>query len=226
MSRKLRAPAALAIIVLVGAGCSNGSADKDHTGTASSGGNKKLTKRDKAVKFAECIRAHGVSDFPDPNEKNQFEYRVSVSPAYAQNRGWRLGNVRVDVRYDADVTPRQVEIGVHLPDGLTPDQVERLRRVADTCPARRALEAGFVFDQQLTVDIPEAVPARTEAGRQTHARRAASGEGIDVRHRAWRGRPAGNYAQNKDPASAESRHPGTPTSVVVPASMFRPRAAA
>jgi hypothetical protein len=33
------------------------------------------------VKFAECIRAHGVSDFPDPNAKNQFEYGVSVTPA-------------------------------------------------------------------------------------------------------------------------------------------------
>ena len=33
------------------------------------------------MKFAECIRAHGVSDFPDPNEKNQFEYGVSVTPA-------------------------------------------------------------------------------------------------------------------------------------------------
>jgi hypothetical protein len=33
------------------------------------------------VKFAECIRAHGVSDFPDPDAKNQFQYGVSVSPA-------------------------------------------------------------------------------------------------------------------------------------------------
>ena len=33
------------------------------------------------MKFAECIRAHGVSDFPDPNEKNQFEYGVSVTRA-------------------------------------------------------------------------------------------------------------------------------------------------
>ena len=33
------------------------------------------------MKFAECIQAHGVSDFPDPNAKNQFVYGVSVSPA-------------------------------------------------------------------------------------------------------------------------------------------------
>ncbi|HTX30346.1 MAG TPA: OsmC family protein [Solirubrobacteraceae bacterium] len=73
---------------------------------------------------------------------------------YAQRRDWRLGDVQVDVSYDADVTPRRVEIRVHLPEGLTADQVERLRRVADTCPARRALEAGFTFDEQVELDLP------------------------------------------------------------------------
>jgi hypothetical protein len=92
MSRKLWPLAALATVALIGAGCSNDSAENGSTatgtasstgtaGTTSSGANKKLSARDKAVKFAECIRAHGVSDFPDPNAKNQFEYGVSVSPA-------------------------------------------------------------------------------------------------------------------------------------------------
>ena len=85
MRRPLQSLAALAIVALIGAGCSNGSAENGNTGTASSTptasstGTKKLTARDKAVKFAECIRAHGVSDFPDPNAKNDFEYGVSVS---------------------------------------------------------------------------------------------------------------------------------------------------
>jgi hypothetical protein len=79
MNRELRPLAALAMIALIGAGCGSNAASE--TGTAGSGANKKLTARDKAVKFAECIRAHGVSDFPDPNAKNQFEYGVSVSPA-------------------------------------------------------------------------------------------------------------------------------------------------
>jgi hypothetical protein len=99
MSRKLWPLAALATVALIGAGCSNGPAENGNTGTASSSGTvsssgtasstgttsggakKKLSARDKAVKFAECIRAHGVRDFPDPNEKNQFEYGVSVTPA-------------------------------------------------------------------------------------------------------------------------------------------------
>ena len=86
--RPLAAPAMVALISLISAGC--GSNAPTETGNASStvtasnsatGGNKKPTARDKAVKFAECIRAHGVSDFPDPDAKNDFQYGVSVSPA-------------------------------------------------------------------------------------------------------------------------------------------------
>jgi hypothetical protein len=82
------------LIGLISAGCGSSASSGSGTGTASStstastgtgttssGANTKLTARDKAVKFAECIRAHGVSDFPDPDAKNQFQYGVSVSPA-------------------------------------------------------------------------------------------------------------------------------------------------
>jgi hypothetical protein len=56
MSRALRPPAALAMVALIGAGCSNAPAE-DGTGTGSSGDNKRATNRDKAVKFAECMPA-------------------------------------------------------------------------------------------------------------------------------------------------------------------------
>jgi hypothetical protein len=90
MSRRLRPLVALALVALISmisAGC--GSDEPSDTGVSSAsdtssnsgiGGSKELTARDKAVKFAECIRAHGVSDFPDPNAKNEFEYGVSVTP--------------------------------------------------------------------------------------------------------------------------------------------------
>ena len=68
---------------------------------------------------------------------------------YAQQRDWQLGDVRVEVSYDKDTTPRQVSVEVHLPDGLTDDQVKRLTRVANSCPARRALEAGFTFEEEI-----------------------------------------------------------------------------
>jgi hypothetical protein len=53
----------LAVIV---AGCGNGSA-----GTGS-GGNSTAATHEKAVKFAECMRANGVSAFPDPNASGEL----------------------------------------------------------------------------------------------------------------------------------------------------------
>jgi hypothetical protein len=85
MNRELRSLAALAMVALVGAGCGSnarsGTGTASSSGTATGAGNKKLTARDKAVKFAECMRAHGVSDFPDPTDKNADSYGVSVSKA-------------------------------------------------------------------------------------------------------------------------------------------------
>lgn len=74
---------------------------------------------------------------------------------YAQTRDWDMGDVRVEVEYDPDSTPREIDTRVHLPAGLTADQIARLRRVAATCPARRALEAGFIFEEQFIVEAPE-----------------------------------------------------------------------
>ena len=61
MSRNLRPLVALAAVALIGAGCSNGSAESGNAG------NEKATSRDKGMKFAECMRDNGVSEFPDPN---------------------------------------------------------------------------------------------------------------------------------------------------------------
>jgi len=78
---------------------------------------------------------------------------------YARTKDWELSDVRVEAEYDSESTPRHVDLRIYLPDGLTADQVRRLRKVADTCPAKRALEAGFTFDEQLIVGASELAPA-------------------------------------------------------------------
>jgi hypothetical protein len=84
MSNTLRPLAALAMVAMVAAisaGCggtrSSGgtstAASAGHTGTAgntgtvSSGGNSTAATHEQAVKFSECMRANGVSAFPDPD---------------------------------------------------------------------------------------------------------------------------------------------------------------
>jgi hypothetical protein len=93
MIRKRRPLAALvlvALIALIGAGCGSNTAtgrasSASNTGSAassasaSSGGNTQATKREKAVKFAECVRAHGVPHFPDPGTSGDINFGVDVS---------------------------------------------------------------------------------------------------------------------------------------------------
>ena len=99
-------------------------------------------------------RLGGTDTGPAPHELLPAMLASCVSTMitlYARAREWELSEVRVEVAYDSESTPRHVDVRVYLPDGLTSDQVRRLRRVANTCPAKRALEAGFTFDEQLIV---------------------------------------------------------------------------
>jgi putative redox protein len=104
----------------------------------------------------------GSDTAPTPHELLAATLASCVSTMlvlYATPRDIDLGELRVDVDYDADTSPRQVEITVHLPDHLTDDQAKRLKKVAETCPVRRALEAGFTFNERLV-----RTPSPTHAG--------------------------------------------------------------
>ena len=78
---------------------------------------------------------------------------------FAQLRGWPLGELVVDVDYDPEAVPRRVEVAVRISGDLSDDQIERLKRVAKTCPVRRVLESDFEFDERFTV-VPYLSPAR------------------------------------------------------------------
>jgi hypothetical protein len=90
MRRPLRPLAALAMVALITASCSNtpaatgtGSSGGNKTAasasspesvasTGSSGGNSTAATREQAVKFAECMRKNGVREFPDPDASGQL----------------------------------------------------------------------------------------------------------------------------------------------------------
>jgi hypothetical protein len=102
MNRKLRPFVALALAGLIGlvsAGCGSNASSESGTsstsgtsgtsGTASGSGSStattgsdahtKLTAQEKAVKFAECMRANGVPHFPDPDTNGAFNFGVDVT---------------------------------------------------------------------------------------------------------------------------------------------------
>ncbi len=60
LRRTPRPLAALAIVAVIGAGCSDEPAERDSAGAANAG-------QEQAVKFAECMRDNGITEFPDPD---------------------------------------------------------------------------------------------------------------------------------------------------------------
>jgi hypothetical protein len=63
--RTLRLPAVLAMAAVVVGGCSGGSGGSAGTTTTAS-------PREKAVRFAECMRDNGVGEFPDPDASGEL----------------------------------------------------------------------------------------------------------------------------------------------------------
>ena len=93
---------------------------------------------------------------------------------YARTKSWDLGDVTVAVDYDHRATPRRFDIRIELTGELTPEQIDRLENVAATCPLRRSLETGFVFDERFEptrggdLDVDDRRRPRTR-GRREHA---------------------------------------------------------
>jgi hypothetical protein len=71
-SRKLRPLAGLPLIAMVALISACGSKAPAPTGTGSAGANSSATNLQQAVKFSQCMRSNGISDFPDPNASGQL----------------------------------------------------------------------------------------------------------------------------------------------------------
>jgi len=114
-----------------------------------------------AIVTDEPLRLGGTDEGPAPHELLPAALASCISTMvalYAERHRWEVGDTTVEVEYDPESEPRRFEIELHLPAGLSDDQVRRLERVAETCPLRRSLEAGFEFEER-TVSSPLTVVA-------------------------------------------------------------------
>lgn len=87
--RKPRPLVALAIVALLGAGCSSGSAENGNTGTGSSAGNANASGQDRAVEFAGCMRDNGVAGFPDPTASGDQEFVDGIRRLDQGSAAWK-----------------------------------------------------------------------------------------------------------------------------------------
>jgi hypothetical protein len=78
MRSKLGPLAALALIAMVVMVSACGSSTPAAAGSGTSSGANTATNVEKAVNFADCMRANGVSEFPDPNASGDFVYGIKA----------------------------------------------------------------------------------------------------------------------------------------------------
>ena len=94
----------------------------------------------------------GDGSAPAPHELLPAALASCISTVlvmYARTKDWDLGDVSVNVDYDHRATPRTFDVTIALTGDLTPEQLERLERVAASCPVRRSIDAGFVFVERI-----------------------------------------------------------------------------
>ena len=99
-------------------------------------------------------RLGGTDGGPAPHELLPAALAACVATTirmYVRTKGWTIGELTVDVVYDHRATPRHFEVSIELPPDLSAEQVRRIMRAAETCPVRRAIEAGMTFAEHPTV---------------------------------------------------------------------------
>lgn len=111
MTRELRPLAVVALVALVGTGCGSTSTSTSETGGSSrsddSGAAQTVSRQEKGVKFAQCMRAHGVPHFPDPDTKGATNFGVDVSKQVFTKAAEACKNLAPPGALSSKRTPKQ-----------------------------------------------------------------------------------------------------------------------
>jgi putative redox protein len=97
-------------------------------------------------------RLGGEGTAPSPHELLPAALAGCISThlvMYARTKSWELGEVSVDVDYDHRSSPRRFTVYIRVGVELTRDQLDRLYKVAVTCPVRKALQGGAEFTERI-----------------------------------------------------------------------------
>ena len=131
--------------------------------TARRSGSAKLTHRvtvrTHAVTVDEPLDKGGDDAGPTPQEllaASLASCTAITLEMYAERKGWQLGPIEVTCRYEAAERGEATnfKLLMRLPNGLSDEQVDRLRAIAAKCPVHRTLDGDVTFEEHV-----ELVPA-------------------------------------------------------------------
>ena len=118
--------------------------------------NEVLVRGTFVVHTDEPASAGGDDTAPTPHELLAAALASCVSTTvatYARTKGWQIGDVLVEVEYDARAKPRRFRVDLRLNGNYDADQIARLERAAATCPVRRALEDTCVIEEHVHTSV-------------------------------------------------------------------------
>jgi putative redox protein len=100
-------------------------------------------------------RDHGGEDSgPSPQEllaASLASCTAITMEMYAERKGWDLGNIEVDCEYQPAERgcPTRFDLVLRVPDGLTHEQIEKLKVIAAKCPVHRTLDGEVMFSERI-----------------------------------------------------------------------------
>ena len=126
---------------------------------------KAIATRDSGYRHVVRVRSHDLSidepagtggsdSGPSPQEllaASLASCTAVTMEMYATRKGWDIGGVEVACDYTQAERgcPTRFALVLRLPEGLTAEQVERLRTIAAKCPVHRTLDGEVMFDERV-----------------------------------------------------------------------------
>lgn len=102
----------------------------------------------------------GADEGPSPQELLAMSLASCTAitiEMYANRKDWDIGQVEVQCEYTPAErgAPTLFELTLRLPNGLSDEQVEKLRVIAAKCPVHRTLDGEVLFSERVElVEVP------------------------------------------------------------------------
>ncbi|MEA2250729.1 MAG: putative redox protein [Solirubrobacteraceae bacterium] len=124
------------------------------TATRDSGFRHVVKVRSHDVTVDEPTESGGNDAGPSPQEMlaaSLASCTAVTMEMYAARKHWDIGGVEVICEYTPAERgcPTRFRLVLRLPEGLTDEQVERLRVIAAKCPVHRTLDGEVMFDESV-----------------------------------------------------------------------------
>src|SRR3954453_21729009 len=123
------------------------------TATRESGFRHVVKVRNHELGVDEPKDAGGTDTSPSPQEllaASLASCTAVTMEMYATRKGWDLSGVEVACEYTPAErgSPPRFQLVLRLPEGLSPEQVQRLQVIAAKCPVHRVLEGEAMFTER------------------------------------------------------------------------------